>query len=204
MEDEGRDLLDLLRRAADGDLAALEEAWKRVYGEVVAIASAQRRRWSGDFTLDSRALASEVYLKIYGGSTFEVRNVGHFFAVLARAVRQILVNYAEGRRAQKRGGGAVHVSLADVPELNLPDEVSDQLLDLDDALARFKELDPRAAEVVEMRFFAGLTYDEIGEALGIGRATAKRDWDAAKLWLYRELGPTATLLSAEPPDFGAQ
>ena len=190
------DTISLLRIAATGDLQARDEAWSRVYDEVLAVARAQRRRWTGDWTMETRVLANEVFIKVFGDRPPNLKDRRHFFTLLAKAVRQILVNYSEGRRAAKRGGGRPHVSLAEAGTIAQSPEVSDRLLDLHDALEQFESLDERAARVVELRFFAGLNYEEIAETLGVSRATAVRDWEAAKAWLHREMGGAR---GVEPP-----
>ena len=195
----------LLRRAAEGDIAARDQAWTRMYDEVLLVARAQRRRWSGDWTMETRVLANEVFIKLFGQTPPLANDRKHFFVLLSRAVRQILVNYSEGRRAEKRGGSAQHVTFEDEPGIALDPELSDQLLDLNDALHRFSQLDGRAEKVVELRFFAGLTYDEIAETLDVSRATAVRDWEAARAWLNRELaGPGTVELAAGPIDDPAE
>ncbi len=193
--------LELLRQAATGDLVARDEAWLRVHDEVLRVAGAQRRRWSGNWTLETRVLANEVFIKLFGGAPPAPSSRGHFFALLSKAVRHILVNYSEARAATKRGGGAPHVPLAEELGISLDPEVSDDILDLNEALDRFERLDPRAAKVVELLFFAGLSHAEVADALGISRATAERDWSAAKAWLNRELsGPATIELPAAAPD----
>jgi RNA polymerase sigma factor (TIGR02999 family) len=182
--------LTLLRAAAAGDEAARDRAWAHLHAEIIRVVRAQRRRWSGDWTLETHALASEVFIKLCGGRPLEPRDRKHFFTTLAKAVRQILLNYAEAKRTQKRGGDAIEVPLASVEESLMSDSVSDSIVAVDEALRRFEQVDARGAKVVELRFFTGLTYEEIAETLGISRATAVRDWDAARLWLAREIGPS--------------
>jgi RNA polymerase sigma factor (TIGR02999 family) len=182
------DTISLLRMAATGDVDARDQAWSRVYDEVLVVARAQRRRWSGDWTMETRVLANEVFIKVFGDNPPELKDRKHFFTLLAKAVRQILVNYSESRRAAKRGGGQAQVTLSEAGGLSLEPEVSDRILDLHAALKRFESLDERAARIVELRFFAGLNYDEIASAMDVSRATAVRDWEAAKVWLHREMG----------------
>ncbi len=194
---ETNDTTVLLRRAAGGDVAARDEAWTRLYDEVLQVARAQRRAWSGDWTLETRVLVNEVFIKLFRGAPPSLNDRKHFFTLVSKAARQILVNYAEARVAAKRGGGADPVTLNNEVGIALDSEISAQVLELHDALRRFEQLDERAAKVVELRFFAGLSYDEIAEALDVSRATAARDWEAAKAWLNRELaGPGAAELSA--------
>ncbi len=189
----------LLRRAAEGDIAARDQAWTRMYDEVLLVARAQRRRWSGDWTMETRVLANEVFIKLFGQTPPSPNDRKHFFVLLSRAVRQILVNYSEGRRAAKRGGSAQHVTFEAEPGIALDPELSDQLLDLHDALHRFEQLDGRAANVVELRFFAGLTDDESADTRDVSRATAVRDWEAARAWLNRELAGRETVELAPGP-----
>lgn len=180
--------ISLLRKAAAGDLDARDEAWSRVYDEVLLVARSQRRRWVGNWTMETRVLANEVFIKLFAKTTPNFEDRKHFFTLLAKAVRQILVNYSEASRSAKRGGDAPHLPLAEAGSIAMAPEVSDQLLDLHGALQRFEALDERAARVVELRFFAGLSYEEIAETLDISRATAVRDWEAARAWLHREVG----------------
>jgi len=182
--------LTLLRAAARGDLDARNEVWSRLHTEILRVVRSQRRRWSGDWTMETQALASEVFIKLCGKRPIEPRDRKHFFTTLARAVRQILVNYATSKHTLKRGGGVVEVPLSSVEDSILSEAVSESVLDVNEALARFEELDARGAAVVELRFFTGLTYEEIAETLSISRATAVRDWESARLWLAREIrGP---------------
>lgn len=190
--------LTLLRAAARGDIDARNEAWSRLHAEILRVVRSQRRRWSGDWTLETQALASEVFIKLCGKRPLEPRDRRHFFTTLAKAVRQILVNYAEAKRTLKRGGGVLEVPLSSVEAAILPDPVSESVLDLSEALDRFESLDARGAAVVELRFFTGLTYEEIAETLEISRATAVRDWESARLWLARELG--GSLPASTGPD----
>ena len=196
------DTLALLRAAAGGDLDARNQAWSHLHTEILRVVRSQRRRWSGDWTLETQALASEVFIKLCGNRPVEPRDRKHFFTTLAKAVRQILVNYAASKRTLKRGGAVPEVPLSSVEDSIMSDSVSESVLNVNEALARFEALDARAASVVELRFFTGLTYDEIAEALGISRATAVRDWESARLWLAREIRgsmPTSSAPGA-PPD----
>jgi RNA polymerase sigma-70 factor (ECF subfamily) len=181
------DTLTLLRAAAQGDLDARNEAWSRLHTEILRVVRSQRRRWSGNWTLETQALASEVFIKLCGPQPMEPRDRKHFFTTLAKAVRHILLNYAASKRTLKRGGAVPEVPISSVEDSIMSDSVSESLIDVNEALARFEELDPRGAAVVELRFFTGLTYEEIAETLEISRATAVRDWESARLWLAREI-----------------
>ncbi len=194
MDGPGADrTLQLLRQAAEGDEGARDQAWLRVHEEVLKIAAAQRSKWSGNWTLETRVLANEVFIKLFARSTPAPKSREHFFALLSKAVRQILVNYSEAQQAAKRGGKSAHVALEEELGISLAPEVSDEILDLHGALGRFEQLDPRAAKVVELLFFAGLSHAEVAETLGISRATSERDWKAAQAWLNRELSGAATI-----------
>lgn len=183
--------LVLLRQAAEGDLIARDRAWECVFDEVLRVAAAQRRRWSGDWTLETGVLANEVFLKLYGGHAVPTpKDRKHFFVMVSRAIRQLLLNYSEYKSAAKRGGSATDHTLLEGVEHPLSPVDQGKVRELHEALERFNELDPRAAQVVELRFFAGLSYVEIAETLDISRATAVRDWEAARVWLNRALDDT--------------
>jgi RNA polymerase sigma factor (TIGR02999 family) len=175
----------LLRDAAGGDRYALDRLFEAVYGELKSLARAQRRRWVGDPTLNTTAIVHEAYLKLVkpGGPGWAERS--HFFAVASRAMRQILVNYAERRLAAKRGGGAEMVPL-DTANPVAP-EAAEEILALNSALGRLAELDSRQSQIVEYRFFAGLQVAETAELLGLSPSTVKRDWASASAWLRREM-----------------
>jgi RNA polymerase sigma factor (TIGR02999 family) len=176
---------DLLQAAREGDRAALDRVFSIVYEQLRGLAHSQRRRWQGDYTLDTTALVHEAYLKLVDQSSASFKDRGHFMAVAAKAMRHILVNYAERRRAAKRGGSAQHVP---IDEFNpVSEEAAEEVLALHDALDRLAALNERQANVVEARFFAGLPIEEAAEALAISPATVKRDWNLASAWLHREI-----------------
>lgn len=184
-----RDLTRLLRDAAKGDRRAFDHVFSLVYAELLRIARSQRGRWDGDRTLNTTALVHEAYLRLVGWDGADWKDRRHFFAVAARAMRQVLVNHAERRRALKRGGDRTAVPLAAVAERlsSVSDDAADEVLALNGALERLEEVAPRQCRVVECRFFAGLSIEETAEAVGISPATVKRDWSLASAWLYREL-----------------
>src|SRR6266536_2869060 len=130
-------------------------------------------------------LVNEAYLRLADQTNPRWQNRAHFFAVAARAMRQILVSYARGQRSQKRGGGALKVELDGVAIVS-PEE-SKEIVDLHEALERLATLDSRKAQVVELKYFGGLNYDEMAEVLKISHVTVRRDWEFARLWLYTEL-----------------
>src|SRR5213083_276001 len=176
---------ELLTRWSDGDDAALAELTLLVYEELRRLAHRQMGGERPDHTLQTTALVNEAYLRLADQTNPCWQNRAHFFAVAARAMRQILVSYARSQRSQKRGGGAVKIEL-DEAALISPEE-SKEIVDLHDALETLGTLDSRKAQVVELKYFGGLNYDEIAEVLKISRITARRDWRFAKAWLYTEL-----------------
>jgi RNA polymerase sigma factor (TIGR02999 family) len=168
-----------------GDAAALERLVPLVYDELRRVARAHLRREPAGQTLQTTALVHEAYLRLVDLKEMTLHNRTHFFAVAARLMRQILVDHARRKRAGKRGGGAAAVSLADPPVG--AERASIDILALDEALDKLREFDPRQCDVVELRFFAGLTVEEVAKALDISRATAEREWAMAKAWLYERL-----------------
>src|SRR5438094_2671990 len=176
---------DLLTRWSNGDAAALAELTPLVYEELRRLAHHYMGGQRPDHTLQTTALVNEAYLRLADQTNPNWQSRAHFFAVSARAMRQILVSYARSNRAQKRGGGAPRIELDEA--VILSPEQSKEIVDLDEALERLATLDSRKARVVELKFFGGLNYDEIAEVLKIARRTARRDWEFARIWLYREL-----------------
>lgn len=178
------DITHLLAAAADGSDDAMDEVFQVVYPRLKEIARARRRGWQGAHTLNTTGLIHEAYMKVAGGAgSFE--NRGHFFATTARAMRQVLINYAERQSAKKRGGATSEVTLYDDDAVT--DHAIDELISLNDALEKLERLSDRQGRVVECLFFAGLTIPETAEALDISPATVKRDWATARAWLYREM-----------------
>jgi RNA polymerase sigma factor (TIGR02999 family) len=176
---------ELLTRWSEGDDAALGELTPLIYEELRRLAHRQMGTERPDHTLQTTALVNEAYLRLADQANPRWQNRAHFFAVAARAMRQILISYARGQQAQKRGGRAFKVVL-DEAALVSPEQ-SQQLIDLHEALEQLTALDSRKAQVVELKYFGGLNYDEIAEVLKISRITARRDWEFARVWLYTEL-----------------
>ena len=176
----------------EGNDEAESALYDKVYTELRQRAQGQRKRWKGDPSLQTTALAHEAYLKLVGQDEQSWKSRSHFFAVASRAMRHILINRARRRRADKRGGDASVLSLEALRsvfgEARVAAEERDEMLVvLDAALSRFEEEYPRAARVVECRFFGGMTIEETAEALGISGSTVSRDWKLAQGWLYREM-----------------
>lgn len=184
-------LSSLLIAAERGDRAALEACFPLVYEELRAIARKQRRAWQGNVTLNTTALLHETYLKMVNQRQLGVASRDHFFAIAATAMRHILCSYARDQKRQKRGGGTYHVSVSQLERFAGPDpfteQAADQLSELGDALTRLAQIDTRYTQVVECRFFAGLSIDETAAALDLSRATVKRYWSFARAWLLREM-----------------
>ena len=184
-----QDVTHLLADWSHGDRAALEKLTPLVYEELRRLAHHFMGGQPPDHTLQTTALVNEAYLRLADQRRPNFTNRSHFLAVAAKAMRQILVNYAKASRRQKRGAGASKVEL-DEAALISPEQPR-AILNLDDALERLATLDPRAAQGVELRYFGGLKQEEIAEVLKISTATVKRDWVFARAWLYRELHSAA-------------
>jgi RNA polymerase sigma factor (TIGR02999 family) len=176
---------ELLVQWSHGNDAALAELTPLVYEELHRVAHHHLSGQRPNHTLQTTALANEAYLRLADQTNPRWQNRAHFFAVAARAMRQILVSYARTQQAQKRGGGAFKVDL-DEAALVSPKE-SKEIVDLHEALEQLSGLDSRKAQIVELKYFGGLNYDEIAEVLKISRITVRRDWEFAKVWLYTEL-----------------
>jgi RNA polymerase sigma factor (TIGR02999 family) len=175
----------LLVRWRDGDRDALESLMPMVYGELRRLAHHYLQRERSDHTLQSTALVHEAYLRLAGQNPPQWQNRAHFFGIAAHLMRQILVEYARGHAAAKRGGGACKLALDEANEL--PQQLDVDVIALDGALERLTALDAQQSRIVELRFFAGLTIEDTSEVLGISPATVKRDWTSARAWLHREI-----------------
>ena len=179
------DVSRLLARWKDGDEAALQELVPIVHDELRRLA---RRQMAGErpgHTLQPTALVNEAYLRLANLKQMQWQDRAHFFAMAARLMRRILVDFARSRGYQKRGGGAQQVSFARA--LDIAEAPSTDVAALDDALEALAHVDARKSRVVELRFFGGLSVEETAEVLNVSRETVKRDWTFAKLWLLRHL-----------------
>jgi RNA polymerase sigma factor (TIGR02999 family) len=176
----------LVDGARTGDEQALSALMPIVYEELHRLAARYMRREKPGQTLQATALVHDVYLRLLQDSKLSWQNRAHFFGIAARSMRQILVERARARRAAKRGGSRVRVTLD--PGLMAATPQGLDLEVLDDALTRLGKLDPELARVVEVRFFGGLSIEEAAEALDVSPATVKRRWTTAKAWLARDLG----------------
>lgn len=178
------DVTGLLVDWSRGDDEALERLMPLVVDELRHLARSHFRREPDGHTLQPTALVNEVYLRLTDQRQVQWDNRSQFFAFAATLMRRVLVDHAKARRTAKRGGHVRKVSLQEVIGLAEPEDVD--LLALDDALSTLAEIDPRQSRIVELRFFAGLTHEEIAEVLEVSVSTVKREWRTARLWLYRE------------------
>jgi len=175
----------LLVEWSHGDDSALGELTPLVYEELRRLAHHYMEGERPDHTLQTTALVNEAYLRLADQTNPNWQSRAHFFAVAARAMRQILVSYARSNRAQKRGGGAAKIELDEAAIMS--PEQSNEIVDVHEALERLATLDERKAQVVELKYFGGLNHDEIAEVLKVSTITVRRDWMFAKTWLYDEL-----------------
>lgn len=181
-------MTELLVASRRGEPGALERAFAAVYDELKRVASRQRSRSRPGDTLSTTELVHETFLKLTAGGAAEIANRQHFFALAARAMRQILVDAARARAADKRGGGAVVVELDERDAAVAA--VADDVVALDRALERLEAVDERLARMVEARFFAGLTDAELAELFERNERTVRRDWEKARAFLLRDLRGT--------------
>lgn len=184
-EAEAERITALLRAAEAGDRDAVGRLFERVYGELRRIASRQLRAAPPFETLDTTALVHEAYLKLSGGARWSTRDRFHFYALTGQAMRRVLIDHARRRTRQKRGGRDLPVALDE--ELAAVAARGEELIALDRALDRLEQVDPALAQIVEWRFFAGLSVEEIAELRGVTDRTVKRHWRLARAFLLREL-----------------
>lgn len=182
---DSADVTVLLSDLAKGDPEAASRLMPLVYEELRRIALRHMRRESTDHTLQATALVHEAYLKLVEQRSVEWQSRAHFFAVASQAMRRILIDHARGSMRDKRGGGQRAIPLDEA--LVFSPEQSADLLELDVALHRLADFDPRQARIVELRFFGGLSVEEAAAVLGVSPKTVKRDWSVAKAWLHGEL-----------------
>ncbi|HNQ23065.1 MAG TPA: sigma-70 family RNA polymerase sigma factor [Phycisphaerae bacterium] len=176
----------VLRRVADGDGAAAQELFEAVYEELHVLAQRCFRRERTDHTLQATALVHEAYLKLVNQQGVRWEDRAHFFAVAARVMRHVLVNHARARKAAKRGGDRGRTPLSQV--VIAADTRSLDLIALDEALKKLAALDERQSRIVELRFFGGLSSEEVAGTLGVSLRTVEGEWHLAKAWLLREIG----------------
>jgi RNA polymerase sigma-70 factor (ECF subfamily) len=184
-EEKPGEITQLLVQWSNGDRGALDRLMLRVRHELHRIASNHLRRETPDHLLQPTALVHEAYLRLINQRRVSWQARAQFFAIAARLMRRVLVDHARERRAAKRGGEAIRVTLTQKLEPRTSPKID--VIALDEALGRLAGIDPRQEQLIELRFFGGLSFDEAAKILGISKATAKRDWITARAWLYREL-----------------
>jgi len=177
------DITRLLNAAQDGDATAAADLLPLVYDELRKLAAAKIAREKPGQTLDATALVHEAYLRLIGDQQFNGR--GHFFAAAAEAMRRLLVDAARRKQADKHGGGRQRADLAAI-EIAIP-ESSEDLVALDEAVSRLEAIDPAKAQLVKLRYFAGLTMEQVAVAQGVSLATANRAWAYARAWLHQQM-----------------
>ena len=178
-------ITQLLLESSKGDKRALDELMPAVYGELRRLAESYIQSERPDHTLQATALVHEAYLRLIDQRKVDWKNRAQFFALAAKMMRRILVNHAEAHKAAKRGGQAQKLSLDEAISFFAQQQLD--LLDLNEALDRLSVLDARQGRIIELRFFGGLTVDEVADVIEMSPATVKREWDMAKTWLLREL-----------------
>jgi RNA polymerase sigma factor (TIGR02999 family) len=184
-EERQHEVTGILRDWSGGDPQAPERLMPLVYDELRRLARTFLSRERDDHTLQPTALVNEAYLRLVDQTRVSWQNRSHFYGIAASMMRRVLIDHARAHATEKRGGGAVRLSVDDV---RLPlEQRAHSLVALDEALERLMQMDERKCRVVEMRFFAGMSDEEIAEVLSVTTRTVLRDWKTARLWLYREL-----------------
>lgn len=184
MDPSPEDVTQLLVAWSNGDRGARDELMSVVYHELHRLAHQYMKRELPGHTLQTSALVNEAFLKLIDQRNVNWQNRAHFFGIAAQTMRRILVDYARSRRTAKRGGGRYELSL---DESIVSAERTEELVTLDEALQELAKIDLRKSQVVELKFFAGLSIEEAAEALGVSPGTVMRDWTLAKAWLRREI-----------------
>ena len=188
MDSESKgDITRLLLEWGAGDKDAFDKLMPFVYGELRRLAHAYMRRQGADHTLQTTALVNEAYMRLVDSDKVRWQDRNHFFAMSAKLMRRILVDFARAKNAQKRGGGEHMVTFDE--GLPVVEAKEAELIALDDAMIRLAEMDERQSQIVEMKYFGGLTEEEIAEVLDVSVRTVRRDWSVARAWLFRELNP---------------
>lgn len=185
MSEQTIKITQLLHKASEGSKTALDELLPLVYDELKRIASKQLSSERSNHTLQATALVNEAYLLLVNQHSVDFTNRLHFFSIASEAMRRILVNHAIAKKAKKRGAGETLLSLDEV--LSFPNKQNVDLIVLDEALKELSEMDATQARIVEMKFFGGLTNEEIAEFMNISTSTVKREWASARAWLLAQM-----------------
>jgi RNA polymerase sigma-70 factor, ECF subfamily len=194
MDNDNGQVTQLLKAMHAGDTQAAESLLPLVYSELHRLAKGYMRRERPDHTLQATALINEAYLKLVG-EDIDWNSRAHFIGLAANVMRRVLVDYARAHNAEQRGGGLQRVEMQD--ELAISAAQLDEVEHLDEALKKLEKENPRQARVVELRYFGGLSVEQIGALLGIAPRSVKRDWALARIWLFRQLRPGAKDPEAE-------
>jgi RNA polymerase sigma-70 factor (ECF subfamily) len=194
MDNDGGQVTQLLKAMHAGDAQAAESLLPLVYAELHRLAKGYMRRERPDHTLQATALINEAYLRLVG-EDIDWNSRAHFIGLAANVMRRVLVDYARAHNAEQRGGGLQRVEMQD--ELAISAEQLEQVEHLDEALKKLEKENPRQARVVELRYFGGLSVEQIGALLQIAPRSVKRDWALARIWLFRQLRPGAKDPEAE-------
>ena len=189
MDSPQHDVTQLLNAWREGDQTAREELMTVVYNELHRLAHHYMKKEAPGHLLQTSALLNEAFLRLVDQRNVQWRNRAHFFGIAAQMMRRVLVDYARSRGYAKRGGGLRHISLDEA--LTVCDQRSAEVVELDDALNQLAQLDPRKSQLVELRFFAGLSIKEAAAVLSVSTGTVMRDWTLAKAWLRREISTNA-------------
>jgi RNA polymerase sigma-70 factor (ECF subfamily) len=192
MDDDSEpiDVSSVLAEIAAGEDDATERLMPLVYDQMRQIAQRLLRHESPGHTLQPTALVNEAFLRLAGKNNIDWQGKTHFFAIGAKVMRRVLVDHARGKRAQKRGGEQCRIPLSD--ELCVSNRNDEDVLAIEEALEKLEDLDARQAKVVELRFYGGLTVEEVAEALGVSKRTIESDWTMVRAWLRRELSGETT------------
>ena len=191
MSQDSQGVTELLQAHARGDAGALDRLFPKVYDELRQMARGRLRNERADHTLSATELVHEAFYRLVRLDHLDWKSRAHFLAIASQAMRNVLLDHADNRGAQKRGGGARPVTL---DRVDVPNELpGDDILGLCEALERLERIEPRQARVVECRFFGGLNLDETAEALGVSAATVSRDWTIARAWLHAELADAGSI-----------
>jgi RNA polymerase sigma-70 factor (ECF subfamily) len=197
MDTDPGEVTGLLKAMRAGDSSAADKLLPLVYAELHRIAEAYMRRERPDHTLQPTALINEAYLRLVG-EDIDWNSRGHFIGLAAHVMRRVLVDYARQHNAERRAGGLQRVEMED--NLAISPERLNEVLFLDSALAKLKEKSPRQAQVVELKYFGGLSVEQIASTLDVAPRSVKRDWSLARMFLYRELNPGAALPESDSGD----
>lgn len=184
--DDRTNITELLQKMRGGEVEASEVLIGKVYSELRKLAGHYMKAERGGHTLQPTALVHEIYVKLFGGEVIDWQDRGHFFAIAARQMRNYLVDHARERNREKRGGGAIALELDEQRSAG-GETFREDVLVVDEALDELGRQDPRAVQVVELKFFGGLTDQEVAETLGISFAAVRRDWGFARSWLFHRI-----------------